>query len=369
MLAFSPAVMEDPLATDPAASVRAAEELGAAPLSFSGSGGLPLVADAYGAPDDPAVVLLGRSRPSWRDAARALAAAGRYAIALELGEADIEALAEKLRRILGQLHTRPVVVAVGRAGLIALAALQGAEALGSGLILADAAPWLLDEAASRAGALKLPLLILHGADGSAARLRAAAPVAELAQNEGGGDDFNAAVLEFLERRIPRAPISFEAGSDPRILRDALGCFGTGVIIATTLDEAGEPVGLTVNSFTSVSLDPPLVLFCVAKTSNSLPAFEQAKAYAVNVLHIGQQPTSTRFAKTGERRFEATATEIWESGAPIISGSLASIECAPYARHEAGDHIIFIGHVRRARFEPRRDPLIFFRGGYRRLHFT
>jgi len=232
-------------------------------------------------------------------------------------------------------------------------------------------------------ALSLPVLLMHGAqspvvtNAAMTRLRELVPAAESVEIEGAGhfvaadrlEAFNAALIEFLERRLPRAPLSYESGSDARVLRDALGCFGTGVIIAATLDEAGQPVGLTANSFTSVSLDPPLVLFCLAATAGSLPAFDKAQAYSVNVLHIGQQPTSMRFAKRGEARFEVTPWEQWETGAPIISGSLASIECVPFARHEAGDHVVFIGQVVRARFEPRRDPLLYFRGKYRRLHLV
>jgi flavin reductase (DIM6/NTAB) family NADH-FMN oxidoreductase RutF/pimeloyl-ACP methyl ester carboxylesterase len=436
--------------------------------SFRGFGGLPLAADVYGSPDDPTILLLhggGHTRRSWRAAARALSAAGRHAIALDLrghgdsgwaqdGRYDIDALAEDIRAVLAQLPTRPVVVGASAGGLIALQALSGgAEGLASGLVLVDAAPWIDQEASARMGAilrrhaqgfanlgeavaaagelmrrsaaapeslkphlrheadgryywrwdprfidgvdvsdyvrfetaatgLSLPLLIVHGEESQVVtheamrRFRELLPAAEFVEIEGAGhlvatdrlDAFNAALLEFLERRLPRAPLHYEQGSDPRLLRDALGCFATGVIIATTLDVQGQPVGLTANSFTSVSLDPPLVLFCLARTASSLPAFEQAAAYSVNVLHIGQQPTSMRFSKRGQPRFEVTATERWETGVPMISTSLASIECVPYARYEAGDHVVFIGEVRRARFEPQRDPLLYFGGKYRRLHF-
>jgi flavin reductase (DIM6/NTAB) family NADH-FMN oxidoreductase RutF/pimeloyl-ACP methyl ester carboxylesterase len=440
-----------------------------ATLAFTGFGGLPIVADAYGSAEDPAVVLLhggGQTRRSWRGAARALSAAGRYVIAPDLrghgdsgwpadGRYDLEAFAGDIRAVLRELPTRPVVVGASVGGMAALAALEGhAERLASALVLVDVAPWLDAEASARTGAvlrrhaegfasleaaldaaqelsrrpaasaealrphlrqdadgrfywrwdprflkgfdiaqldrlepvaekLTLPILIMHGEDSEVvshaamARFRALMPDAEAVEIEGAGhlvaaervDDFNAALLEFLERRLPRAPISYEQGSDPRLLRDALGCFGTGVIIATTLDAEGGPIGLTANSFTSVSLDPPLVLFCLATSAASLPHFDGADAYAVNVLHIGQQPTSARFATRGEDRFEATPWEQWETGAPIITGSLASIECTPFSRHEAGDHVVFIGQVRRARFEPRRDPLLYFRGKYRRLHLV
>jgi flavin reductase (DIM6/NTAB) family NADH-FMN oxidoreductase RutF/pimeloyl-ACP methyl ester carboxylesterase len=444
------------------------EPASAATLCFSGFGAVPLVADAYGSPDDPAVLLLhggGQTRRTWRAAARALSAAGRYVIAPDLrghgdsgwprdGRYDLEAFAGDIRAILRDLQTRPVIVGASTGGMAALAALdEGGETLASALILVDVAPWFDADATARTGAtlrrhaagfatleealaaarelsqrpfssaealrphlradagrfywrwdprfldgfkmtdlaglepvaarLKLPVLVMRGAESevvsaqSLARLQALIPGAEAVEIEGAGhlvaaeglERFNASLLEFLERRLPRAPISYEQGSDPRVLRDALGCFGTGIVIAATLDSDGNPVGLTANSFSSVSLEPPLVLFCLARTSGSLPHFDQAKSYSVNVLHIGQQPTSVRFSRRSDERFEATAWESWETGAPIISGSLASIECVPHARYEAGDHIIFIGEVRQARFEPQRDPLLYFRGKYRRLHLV
>jgi flavin reductase (DIM6/NTAB) family NADH-FMN oxidoreductase RutF/pimeloyl-ACP methyl ester carboxylesterase len=184
------------------------------------------------------------------------------------------------------------------------------------------------------------------------------------------DSFNATLLDFLERRAPRLPLQYVSGSDPRALRDALGCFGTGVTVVTTMDEAGNPIGLTANSFTSVSLDPPLILFSVANNSASLGAFIRARGFGVNVLHIGQQPTSARFARRDASRFEGVAWEAGEvSGAPMLTGSLASFDCLRHAVYEGGDHMIFVGEVRRAVFEPHRDPLIFFRGKYRRLHFV
>ncbi|MGB3723999.1 MAG: flavin reductase, partial [Pacificimonas sp.] len=238
----------------------------------------------------------------------------------------------------------------------------------------------LDAAMSR---LRLPLLIVRGEDSkvssakSVEAIAAAVSGAEMALVEDAGhlvatdqvEVFNALLLEFLERRIPREPPEYMSGSDSRTLRDALGCFGTGVTVVTTLDRDGEPTGMTANSFTSVSLDPPLLLVCLAKSAASLPAFTGADAFAVNVLHIGQQPVSTRFATRGEDKFAGTATESWSTGVPIISGSLASFECRANAQHDGGDHVILVGEVIRVRYEPRRDPLLYFRGKYRRLHFA
>jgi flavin reductase (DIM6/NTAB) family NADH-FMN oxidoreductase RutF/pimeloyl-ACP methyl ester carboxylesterase len=439
----------------------------AALLRFEGFGGLSLAAEGFGAPEQPAVLLLhggAQNRRSWREAATALAAAGRYAITIDLrghgdsdwakdGRYDLEAFAADLRAVLTQLPARPVVIGASLGGYIALAAMaDGGAALASGLVLVDAAPSMdpagrqrmgdvlrrhaegfatveeaalaaqelsprrqspglaglrrqlrqdesgrffwkwdpgfltfdasaLDSLDRTAAALTLPTLVMHGAqseivtESEVARFRALMPAAEFVEVEDAGhfpaadrfEAFNAALLEFLERRVPRTPITFETGSDPRTLRDALGCFSTGVVIATTLDAEGQPQGLTANSFTSVSLDPPLVLFCLAKTARTLPAFAGSETFALNVLHIGQQPDSVRFAKRAEDRFVASAFETWETGAPILSGSLCAIECDKHAWHEGGDHVIIVGRVRRARFEPRRDPLLYFRGAYRRLH--
>ncbi|WP_310468486.1 flavin reductase family protein [Sphingomonas sp.] len=165
-----------------------------------------------------------------------------------------------------------------------------------------------------------------------------------------------------------APTDFRCGSDPRTLRDALGCFATGVTVVTCLDAAGQPVGLTANSFTSVSLDPPLLLVCVAKTAASAAVLTAARHFAVNVLQTGQQPASIRFSTRAEDRFGATPWSTGETGAPVLMESLGVFECAVHAVHEGGDHHILVGEVVKASFDPHLDPLLYFRGRYRRLHF-
>lgn len=201
---------------------------------------------------------------------------------------------------------------------------------------------------------------------------------EVAEIEGAGhyatsdreDDFNAILIDFLERQAPRAPLTFIEGSEPRILRDALGTFATGVTIVTTINVDGEPIGLTANSFTSVSLDPPLILFSLARTSANLETFEKAGKFAVNVNHIGQQPVAGKFASRDVARFDGVDWALREEGgSPILAGSLASFDCTTHAVHDGGDHLIFIGHVNHASFEPHRDPLLYFRGKFRRLHFA
>jgi flavin reductase (DIM6/NTAB) family NADH-FMN oxidoreductase RutF len=167
-----------------------------------------------------------------------------------------------------------------------------------------------------------------------------------------------------------APLSreYRTGSDPRTLRDALGCFATGVTVVTCLDDEGNPVGLTANSFTSLSLDPPLLLVCVAKAAASADPLGEAEHFAVNVLQTGQQPASITFSTRVEDRFGCTPWALGEHGVPILRDSLSVFECARHAVHDGGDHFILVGEVKKATFEPGLDPLLYFRGSYRRLHF-
>lgn len=161
---------------------------------------------------------------------------------------------------------------------------------------------------------------------------------------------------------------YRTGSDPRTLRDALGSFATGVTVVTCLDGDGAPLGLTANSFTSVSLDPPLLLVCVHKRARCAGSLVAADHFAINVLQTGQQPASIRFSTRAEDRFGANDWTRGECGAPVLSGSLAVFECERHAVHDGGDHHILIGHVLKASFDSELDPLLFFRGRYRRLHF-
>lgn len=167
-----------------------------------------------------------------------------------------------------------------------------------------------------------------------------------------------------------APVSreFRSGSDSRTLRDALGCFATGVTVVTCLDGSGEPVGLTANSFTALSLDPPLLLVCVAKAAASAKPLGQARHFAVNVLQTQQQPASITFSTRVEDRFGCTPWALGEHGVPVLRDSLSVFECAHHAVHDGGDHFILVGEVKKATFEPGLDPLLYFRGSYRRLHF-
>jgi flavin reductase (DIM6/NTAB) family NADH-FMN oxidoreductase RutF len=161
---------------------------------------------------------------------------------------------------------------------------------------------------------------------------------------------------------------YRSGHDSRTLRDALGCFATGVTVVTCVDGEGRPAGLTVNSFTSLSLDPPLLLVCIHKLAASAEALIGASNFAINVLQTGQQPASITFSTRVEDRFGTTPWSCGEAGAPILKDSLCVFECERFAVYDGGDHHILVGQVVKASFDAGLDPLLYFRGRYRRLHF-
>ena len=375
----------------------------------------------------------GQTRAVWHEVAQALVQSGRRVVSLNLrghggsewpadGRYDFESFVEDLRAVLAQMGGRPVVVAATLGGWIATAALEtDAALLAAGLVLVDL-PTQLDPEKSAAfgqrlreqaafdggerawdvrlldrletldvparvtaaaSALAMPVLFVRGglsrlADKETdAAFAAALPNAESVEVADADllvvtdrtEAFRAHLLDFLDRKQPRAATEFRAGSDARTLRDAMGCFATGITIITATAPDGAPVGLTANSFTSVSLDPPLLLVCIANTAGTAPVLRSVEHFGVNVLQTSQQAASNRFAGKGEDRFAATAWSPGETGVPLLDGSLVSFECKRFEVHEGGDHFILIGEVMRAQFEPRRDPLLYFRGKYRRLHFA
>ncbi len=154
--------------------------------------------------------------------------------------------------------------------------------------------------------------------------------------------------------------------DGRAFRDALGWFATGVTIITTRSAADELVGFTANSFSSVSLDPPLVLFSLNRQAQCLRVFESSAHFAVNVLSAEQTELSSRFATAVHDRWHGVAFTTGEGGCPILEGAVAVFECAVHGMHEGGDHRIFLGQVLRMRAEAEGRPLLFCRGAYREL---
>jgi len=149
----------------------------------------------------------------------------------------------------------------------------------------------------------------------------------------------------------------------REFREALGHFATGITVVTTNAKSGEPIGVTANSFNSVSLDPPLVLFSLDKRSLSLQAFEEAGGFAVNVLSDMQTDVSRSFAGILGDKWDGVDFERWETGSPILSGCLANFDCRTHAIHDGGDHRIFIGEVLRFNAGAEGNPLLYFRGSY------
>lgn len=150
--------------------------------------------------------------------------------------------------------------------------------------------------------------------------------------------------------------------DPKELRRTLGTFATGVTVVTTRAVDGTPVGLTVNSFSSLSLDPPLVLWSLVSTSNSAAAFREATHFAINILSDQQVEVSQRFASKVQNKFGAVEVGEGVGGSPLITGCAAWFECSTESMQEAGDHILFIGRVQRFSRADRK-PLIFCGGKY------
>lgn len=160
-------------------------------------------------------------------------------------------------------------------------------------------------------------------------------------------------VETLETR-PFTPDEFRA---------SLGQFATGVTIVTACDAAGRLVGMTANSFNSVSLSPPLVLWSMGKHSTSMPGFMSAKYYAINVLAADQRPLAERFARKGIDRFEGAPWRPGLTGAPVIDGAVAVFECTHRSQYDEGDHVILVGEVQHCRRRIGAAPLVFHGGRF------
>ena len=153
--------------------------------------------------------------------------------------------------------------------------------------------------------------------------------------------------------------------DDRRFRDVMGYFATGVTIITAMD-GDEPVGLAANSFTSLSLDPPLVLFCVGRTSTTWPRIERARRFAVNILGEHQEELSVLFAAKGADRFGSVDWHLGVGGSPVLHDVIAYLDCEFWAEYDGGDHIIVVGRVLDLGVTHDAGPLLFFRGQYGRL---
>jgi flavin reductase (DIM6/NTAB) family NADH-FMN oxidoreductase RutF len=146
-------------------------------------------------------------------------------------------------------------------------------------------------------------------------------------------------------------------------RAALGMFATGVTIVTARSATGEVIGLTANSFNSVSLEPPLVLWSLSRAAGSMAVFSAGSHYAINVLAADQRELAERFALRGADRFAGLTFAEGAGGAPLLHGAAATFECFNRSRYEEGDHVIFVGEVERCEHRPGASPLLFHGGRY------
>ncbi|MBO9520854.1 MAG: flavin reductase family protein [Nocardioidaceae bacterium] len=161
--------------------------------------------------------------------------------------------------------------------------------------------------------------------------------------------------------IPDDP---EAAARARRFRDVLGLFGSGVTVVTSMS-GGEPVGMTCQSFSSVSLEPPLVLFCPAKTSRAWPLMQRAGCFCVNILAADQSGLSTAMATKGHDKFDGVGWRPAPTGAPLLDGVVGYVDCTVHQVVEAGDHYVVIGRVKELGFGSEDDarPLLYYRGAY------
>ena len=165
---------------------------------------------------------------------------------------------------------------------------------------------------------------------------------------------------------PSGFASAPSSIDEARFRQVLGHFATGVTVVTGL-AAGQPLGLAVSSFTSVSLEPALVAFCVSMRSVTWPSLRaEGGAFCVNILAHDQEALSRAFAAWGPDRFQGVGWRPAPSGAPVLAGVLAWVDCTVEAEHEAGDHVIVVGRARALDVEREGHPLVFYRGGYGRF---
>jgi flavin reductase (DIM6/NTAB) family NADH-FMN oxidoreductase RutF len=153
---------------------------------------------------------------------------------------------------------------------------------------------------------------------------------------------------------------------PQLLRRAFGTFATGITVIGACSAHGGLVGMTVNSFTSVSLDPPLVLFCPGRSIAGFDVYANAVYFSVSILPQESYLISNHFANRGSDKWKTVPHWLGSTGAPLLERALATMECEVVARHEAGDHIIVLGRVLQLDLSDATEPLVFFRSRYRQL---
>jgi 3-hydroxy-9,10-secoandrosta-1,3,5(10)-triene-9,17-dione monooxygenase reductase component len=163
-------------------------------------------------------------------------------------------------------------------------------------------------------------------------------------------------------RAAAPPDRLKASCNPEHFRRTLGHYPTGVCVVTAIEPDGAPVGMAVGSFSSVSLDPPLVGFLPDKASTSWPRINRAGRFCVNVLARGQEDLCRRFSAKAESRFEGLDFDLTRTGSPVFPGSVAWIDCTLWAVHEAGDHYFVLGEVQ-AMEARTHQPLLFLRGQF------
>ncbi|MFE2377601.1 flavin reductase family protein [Streptomyces sp. NPDC059398] len=150
------------------------------------------------------------------------------------------------------------------------------------------------------------------------------------------------------------------------MREVLSSFCTGVAVITAIQSDGRPTGMAVQSFSAVSLDPPLICFCPALTSTTWPHIRAAGRFAVNILAAEQQPLCRQFAVTGQEKFRDAGWRPGANGAPLLDGALATVECELADTFPGGDHLIALGRVTTLERHGEAGPLLYFRRGYGRL---
>ena len=169
----------------------------------------------------------------------------------------------------------------------------------------------------------------------------------------------------LTKTLPRQALPPNFSSQE--FRSALGMFATGVTIVTARTSGGDLLGLTANSFNSVSLTPPLVLWSLSKSAASMDAFRTGSHYGISILSAEQQALAIQFATQGVDRFKGVGFDLGASGAPLLHGAVATFECFNRSRYEEGDHVIFVGEVERCHYEPGASPLLFHGGKFYAEH--